>query len=63
MRPDAIESFVDMRTAAEFIGKDRSWVYSNQARLDLPRYKIGNQYRYLLSEVAHWVRSRGQVMS
>lgn len=49
------EPFVGTREVAEFLGKPRSWVHDNQARLEIPRMKVGNQFRYRLSEVAEWV--------
>lgn len=51
------EPFVDSQEAARFLCCQRSWLHDNQARLDLPRYKVGNQYRYRLSEVAVWVET------
>lgn len=51
----AIEPFVDLQTVAEFLDKDRDWLYSNQARLGIPRCRVGRHWRYRLSEVAEWV--------
>lgn len=49
------EPWVTTEHVAEFLAKPESWVYNNAARVGIPRYKIGNQYRYRLSEVSAWV--------
>ena len=49
------EPFVDLKRAAEFLSKDRRWLYQNQERLKVPRYRLGSQYRYRLSELADWL--------
>lgn len=49
------EPFVDLQTVADFLCKDRDWIYDNQARLGIPRCRVGRHYRYRLSEVAEWV--------
>lgn len=48
---------------AAYLNKPESWVYDNAARLGIPRYKVGNHYRYRLTEVADWVdrRRKGDV--
>ncbi|TIC80705.1 helix-turn-helix domain-containing protein [Nocardioides sp. GY 10127] len=50
-----VEPFVDIREVAEFLGKERAWIYDNQARLGIPRCRIGKHYRYRLTEVARWM--------
>lgn len=54
----AIERWVDLDTVAEFLGKPAGWVYANQKRLGIPRSKLGNQWRYRLSEVNGWLESQ-----
>lgn len=49
------ESWVTTEVVADYLAKPAGWVYSNAARLGIPRYKVGNQYRYRLSEVSAWV--------
>lgn len=51
------EPWVTTEAVAEFIAKPAGWVYNNAARLGIPRYRVGNQYRYRLSEVSAWVES------
>lgn len=50
-----LEAFCSTKQVADFLGKPVSWVHNNAARTGLPRYRIGNQWRYRLSEVARWV--------
>jgi hypothetical protein len=49
------EPFVTTERVADFIGKPQSWIHNNAGRVGLPRYRVGKQYRYRLSEVATWV--------
>ncbi|WP_169309981.1 helix-turn-helix domain-containing protein [Aeromicrobium marinum] len=51
------EPFCDTEEAAAFLHKPPSWVYANAGRLRIPRYKVGNHWRYRLSELASWVES------
>jgi len=54
------EAFVSTEQVAEFLGKPVSWIFNNAARAGLPRYKVGNHYRYRLSEVAAWVERQAR---
>lgn len=51
------ETFVGTAKTAAYLGKPQSWVHNNAERLGIPRYRVGNQYRFLLSEVQLWVKS------
>lgn len=53
------ESFVTTEQVADFLGKPQTWIHNNAARAGIPRYKVGNQYRYRLSEVSAWVKRVG----
>jgi hypothetical protein len=55
-----LEAFVSTEDVAAFLGKPLSWVFNNAGPLGIPRYKIGNHYRYRLSEVAKWVTEQGR---
>jgi excisionase family DNA binding protein len=55
------EPFADIDEVADFLRKKKSWIYSNAARTGLPRYRVGNQWRFRLSEVAAWVERTGAV--
>ena len=54
----AKEPFVTTDEVAAYLSKPASWVHNNAGPLGLPRYKIGNHYRYLLSEIARWVEGQ-----
>lgn len=56
----AAEPFATTEDVATYLSKPRSWVHDNAARLGIPRYKVGNHYRYRLSEVAAWVEAYGR---
>lgn len=56
-RTGSVEPFVTTEDVAEFLGKPPSWLYNRAERLGVPRYRVGLQYRYRLSEVAAWVES------
>ncbi len=55
-----IEPFVGTEEVAAFLGKPPSWIYNRAERLGIPRYRVGLQFRYRLSEVAAWVE-RGRL--
>lgn len=57
-RAQGLESFVSTAEVAEFLNKPESWVYANAGPLGLPRYRLGNQWRYRLSEVADWMAAQ-----
>lgn len=52
------EPFVGTQDVADFLCKPRSWVFNNGDRCGIPRYRIGNQWRYRLSEVATWLEEQ-----
>lgn len=52
------EPFVTTEQAAEFFGKPVSWLHNQAKELDIPRYKIGNQMRYRISELEAWAQSQ-----
>jgi predicted DNA-binding transcriptional regulator AlpA len=52
------EPYVSTQEVADFLGKPRSWLFNNAERYGVPRYRIGNQWRYLLSEVAAWLEAK-----
>lgn len=49
------EPYSTTAEVAVYLNKPESWVYDNAGPLGLPRYKLGKQYRYRLSEVAAWM--------
>ena len=51
------ERWATQGETAEHMGKPVSWLHHEAAALGIPRYKIGNQWRYRLSEVDQWIES------
>lgn len=54
-----IEQYVTTEEVAEFLGKPASWLHHRAGPLGIPRRKIGQHWRYKLSEVAQWVETHG----
>lgn len=54
------ERFATTEEVADFLKKPASWVYHNAGPRGIPRYKVGNHWRYRLSEVALWVENRSR---
>jgi predicted DNA-binding transcriptional regulator AlpA len=55
---DRVEPYVNLSTAAAFLGKPESWLYNRADELGVPRYKIGNVWRFRLSELDAWVKGQ-----
>lgn len=55
-----VESFVTTEEAAAFLNRPPSWLRNNAAGRKIPRYKVGNQWRFQLSEVAEWVKAQSR---
>jgi excisionase family DNA binding protein len=55
VRPDDLESTVDVRTAAKFLGVSCSLVYSYVERKQIPHFRMmGRAIRFSLTELAEW---------
>jgi predicted DNA-binding transcriptional regulator AlpA len=57
---------VRTEAAADHLGVDKRWLYANQDRLKIPRYRLGGgrgALRYRLSELDVWVESQALVSS
>jgi hypothetical protein len=50
-----IERWITTEEAAEHLCKPPSWLHANADRLGVPRRRLGNQYRYRLSELDAWL--------
>lgn len=59
--PRRPERYVGTEEAAAFLDKPKSWLHNNAARLGIPRYRVGNHFRWRLSELAQWVERTGAV--
>lgn len=55
----APEPYVTTQEAAAFLNKPVSWLYHEAEERGVPRYKVGNQWRYKCSELDSWVREGG----
>ncbi len=49
------EAWVTTEEAAEYLRKPPGWLHANAERLRVPRRKIGQHYRYRLSELDAWL--------
>lgn len=49
------EKLLTTEEVCRYLGKPRSWLYHEARNQRIPRYKIGNQWRYRADEVAEWV--------
>ncbi|WGL51599.1 helix-turn-helix domain-containing protein [Nocardioides sp. BP30] len=49
-----MEPFVGTAEVTAFLGRDRNWLYANQDKLGIPRYRLGGGWRYRLSEIERW---------
>ncbi|RZS89880.1 AlpA family transcriptional regulator [Motilibacter rhizosphaerae] len=54
------EPFVSPAAVGEHIGKPVSWIYNNAERLGIPRYRLGKQLRFRLSEVDAWLAQQSE---
>ena len=43
---------------AEKLGKPVSWVYNNLLKEGIPFIKLGNQYRFIESQLDSWILSK-----
>lgn len=55
-----MERYATTEEVADLLNKPTTWVYNNAGPRGIPRYKIGNHWRYRLSEVASWVETHGR---
>jgi excisionase family DNA binding protein len=53
---DDVEPFCTAAEVALLLGKPLSFVYQRQAELHIPRYKIGQSWRYRRSEIIEWLK-------
>lgn len=53
----AVEPLVTAQEAADFLGKPISWIYNRAHLENLPRFKVGTQLRFRLSELSEWVET------
>jgi hypothetical protein len=51
----ATEPWVTTDEVAAHLHKPVSWIHQNSERVGLPRRRLGNQFRWRLSEVDAWL--------
>lgn len=51
------ESWVSLKEAAAHLGVSASWLYQKGPLV--PRVRIGNKYRYQLSQLNSWMKNQG----
>ncbi len=49
------EAWVSTEEIARHLGKPVSWLHQSAERLAIPRKRLGNQFRYRVSEVDAWL--------
>lgn len=49
------ETWVTTEDVAAHLGKPVSWIHQNAERIGLPRRRLGNHFRYRLSQVDAWL--------
>jgi excisionase family DNA binding protein len=52
------ERWITLKEAAAHLNVSPSWLYQKGPHVGVPRVQIGNKYRYKLSELEGWMRSR-----
>lgn len=51
------ERYATTEEVAVFLNKPVSWLHHNAAARGIPRARLGNQWRYRISEVVAWVEA------
>jgi excisionase family DNA binding protein len=49
-----------LKEAAAHLNVSTSYLYQKGDSVGVPRYKIGNKFRYKLSELDNWVKSQNR---
>lgn len=44
-----------LKEVAEYLGKPPSYLYNNVEKMGIPHVKIGQQYRFLISDIKMWL--------
>jgi excisionase family DNA binding protein len=58
MQRSPVEPWATTEEVASHLGKPVSWIHQNAERVGLPRRRLGNQFRYRLSQVDAWLASQ-----
>ena len=52
--------WISVKEAAAHLNLSTSYLYQKGDSVGIPRYKIGNKFRYKMSELDAWVQSQGR---
>lgn len=58
MENNTIGRWMTLKEAAAHLNVSTSYLYQKGDTVGVPRYKIGNKFRYKLSELDAWVQSQ-----
>jgi excisionase family DNA binding protein len=53
------ERWITLKEAAAHLNVSPSWLYQRGSQAGIPRAKIGNKYRYQVSQLDGWMNSQG----
>jgi excisionase family DNA binding protein len=59
MYENTSERWISLAEAAAHLNVSKSWLYQKGPLAQVPRVRIGNKYRYQLSELDAWMKKQG----
>jgi excisionase family DNA binding protein len=59
MYDNTSERWISLAEAAAHLNVSKSWLYQKGPLAQVPRVRIGNKYRYQLSELDAWMKKQG----
>ena len=60
MENNSIGRWMTLKEAAAHLNVSTSYLYQKGDTVGVPRYRIGNKFRYKLSELDAWVQSQSR---
>ena len=57
---DTSENWITLKQAAAHLNVSPSWLYQRGKAAGVPRARIGNKYRYLVSVLNAWMQEGGR---
>jgi len=60
MENNTIGRWMTLKEAAAHLNVSTSYLYQKGDTVGVPRYRIGNKFRYKLSELDAWVQSQSR---
>ncbi len=60
MENNTIGRWMTLKEAAAHLNVSTSYLYQKGDSVGVPRYKIGNKFRYKISDLDTWVQSQGR---